>query len=116
MRQMEDKLQNFDLEVSNVKLPGKELLVSFAQDLPTIWNSPSTDMRLKQRIVRILIDEVVADVNESSREIILLIHWAGGRHSGLRVKKRGRWANTGGVPVWKRWKWFDRWPASSLTS
>jgi DNA invertase Pin-like site-specific DNA recombinase len=87
-RQMEDKLQNFDLEVSNVKLPDKELLVSLAQDLPTIWSSPSTDMRLKQRIVRILIDEVVADVNESSREIVLLIHWAGGRHSELRVKKR----------------------------
>jgi excisionase family DNA binding protein len=87
-RHMEDKLQNFDLGVSNVKLPSKELLVSLAQDLPTIWNSPSTDMRLKQRIVRILIEEMVADVDEKSREIVLLIHWAGGRHSELRVKKR----------------------------
>src|SRR5579863_6792180 len=32
-RQMEDKLQNFDLGISNVKLPSKELLVSLAQDL-----------------------------------------------------------------------------------
>jgi excisionase family DNA binding protein len=45
-------------------------------------------MRLKQRIIRILIEEIVADVDESSREIVLLIHWAGGRHSELRVKKR----------------------------
>ena len=45
-------------------------------------------MRLKQRIVRILIEEIVADVEENSREIVLLIHWAGGRHSELRVKKR----------------------------
>jgi hypothetical protein len=59
-----------------------------AQDLPAIWNSSSTDMRLKQRIVRILIEEVIADVDESRREVILLIHWAGGRHSELRVKKR----------------------------
>jgi excisionase family DNA binding protein len=62
--------------------------MSLAQDLPAIWNSPSTDMRLKQRIIRILLKEVVADVDESSREIILLLHWAGGRHSELRVKKR----------------------------
>ncbi len=87
-REMENRLQNFDLGMSNVKLPSKELLVSLAQDLPGIWNSPTTDMRLKQRIVRILIEEVVADVDEKNREIILLIHWAGGRHSELRVKKR----------------------------
>ena len=52
-----------------------------------IWNSPSTDMRLKQRIVRILIHEIIADVEEKSREVVLVIHWAGGRHSELRVKK-----------------------------
>ena len=30
----------------------------------------------------------MADVDESNREIVLLIHWAGGRHSELRLKKR----------------------------
>ena len=45
-------------------------------------------MRLRQRIVRILIEEIVADVDESRREIVLLIRWAGGQHSELRVKKR----------------------------
>src|SRR5437773_377935 len=42
---------------------------------------------LKQRITRILIREIVADVDDKSREIVLLIHWAGGRHSELRLKK-----------------------------
>jgi excisionase family DNA binding protein len=48
---------------------------------------PSTDMRLKQRIVRILIREILADVEEQSREVVLVMHWAGGRHADLRVKK-----------------------------
>jgi hypothetical protein len=61
--------------------------MSLAQDLPAVWNSPSTDMRLKQRIVRILIQEIVADIDETCQEVVLLIHWAGGRHSELRVKK-----------------------------
>jgi len=34
-----------------------------------------------------LIHEIVVDVNEKDHEIVLLIHWAGGRHSELRVKK-----------------------------
>ena len=35
--------------------------------LPTVWNSPATDMRLKQRIVRILIEEIIADVDDAPR-------------------------------------------------
>ena len=46
-------------------------------------------MALKQRIVRILIQEVVADVDEQNSETVLLIHWTGGRHSELRVKRNG---------------------------
>ena len=69
------------------RIPDTESLVSLAQNLPAVWNAETTDMRLKQRITRILIQEIVADVDEAAREIVLMIHWAGGRHSELRVKK-----------------------------
>ena len=69
------------------RIPDKESLISLAQNLPAVWNAEATDMRLKQRITRILIQEIVADVDESAGEIVLMIHWAGGRHSELRVKK-----------------------------
>ena len=75
--EVEQRLEKFDLGVEGAVPPDKELLLSLAQDLPPIWNSPSTDLRLKQRIVRILIEEIVADMDEASREIVLLIHWAG---------------------------------------
>src|SRR5205823_10328371 len=70
-----------------VSIPSREVLLSLAQDLPAVWNAPSTDMRLKQRIVRILIREIVADIDKEKQEIVLLLHWAGGRHSELRIKK-----------------------------
>ena len=70
-------------------IPDKEILLSLAQDLPAVWNSPGTEAGLKQRIVRILVEELVVDVDEEKQEIVLLIHWAGGRHSELRVSKRG---------------------------
>jgi hypothetical protein len=69
------------------RIPDKETLFSLAQNLPAVWNAETTDMRLKQRITRILIQEIVADVDDSTGEIVLMIHWAGGRHSELRVKK-----------------------------
>ena len=55
--------------------------------MPAVWNSPTTDLALKQRIIRILIQEIVANVDEQKQEVVLSIHWAGGRHSELRVPK-----------------------------
>ena len=84
---LEIKLHEFDSFITSAAMPDKEIFLSLVQDLPAVWHAPSSDMRLKQRIVRILIREIVADVDEKSNEIVLLIHWAGGRHSELRVKK-----------------------------
>jgi excisionase family DNA binding protein len=61
--------------------------LSLAQDLPAVWDAPSTDMKLKQRIVRILVREIVVDIEEEKHEIVMLLHWAGGRHSEVRIKK-----------------------------
>ncbi len=87
MKELENRLHEFDRESQSSPTPNKEVLLSLAQDLPAIWNSPVTDMRLKQRIVRILIRQIIADVDEKSREVVLVTHWAGDRHSELRVQK-----------------------------
>ncbi len=87
MKELENRLHEFDSESQSSPTPNKEVLLSLAQDLPAIWNSPVTDMRLKQRIVRILIRQIIANVDEKSREVVLVTHWAGDRHSELRVQK-----------------------------
>ena len=47
---------------------------------PGIWSAPTTDVRLKKRIVRTLIHEAVADLDEEQAEIVLILHWVGGAH------------------------------------
>jgi DNA invertase Pin-like site-specific DNA recombinase len=88
-QELEDRLRAFDDTGTLPAIPDKEILLSLVQDLPAVWNSPGTAASLKQRIVRILVEEVVVDVDEEKQEVVLLIHWAGGRHSELRVSKRG---------------------------
>jgi DNA invertase Pin-like site-specific DNA recombinase len=87
VRDLERKLQALASDPQSASIPSKEVLLSLAQDLPAVWNAPSTKMKLKQRIVRILIREIVVDIDKEKHEIIMLIHWAGGRHSELRIKK-----------------------------
>jgi hypothetical protein len=48
---------------------------------------PSSEMRVKQRIARLLIHEIIANTDEPTREIVLVIHWAGGRHFEVRIPR-----------------------------
>src|ERR1700759_2168717 len=61
-----------------------------ASNLKTVWDAPTTDARLKKRIVRTLVHEVVADIDDAASEIVLIVHWVGGAHSELRLPKRRR--------------------------
>jgi DNA invertase Pin-like site-specific DNA recombinase len=67
--------------------PTAEALLTLAADLRAAWNAPTTTMRTKQRLVRALVEEIVVDVDDATREVVLVIHWRGGRHSELRVRK-----------------------------
>jgi hypothetical protein len=65
-------------------------VAALAADLKAVWSAPPTDARLKKRIVRTVIHEVVADIDDEASEIVLLIHWMGGVHTELRLQRRRR--------------------------
>lgn len=56
-------------------------------DLEAAWNAPGVTMRSRQQLVRTLIADIIVRYDESSRELVLTIHWRGGQHSELRVRK-----------------------------
>jgi DNA invertase Pin-like site-specific DNA recombinase len=73
----------------------RNLLLHLARDLPAAWNAPSTDMHTKQRLIHILVQEIVCDLDDATNEAVLLVHWTGGRHTKVRVPrvKTGRYPN-----------------------
>jgi excisionase family DNA binding protein len=81
------------LEAERQKIPHQQRektqrLWKLANDFVEVWESSEADMGLKQRIVQILIEEIVVDVDEDANEIIAVVHWRGGRHSETRIPKR----------------------------
>jgi DNA invertase Pin-like site-specific DNA recombinase len=58
-----------------------------AEDLEAAWNAPGVTMRSRQQLVRALIADIIVNYEVNSREIVLTIHWRGGQHSQLRVRK-----------------------------
>ena len=68
----------------------REEFEKLAGDLEVVWRHPETDARLKKRIVRTLIEEVMVEVDPQAGEIIAVIHWKGGVHTELRIARRRR--------------------------
>jgi hypothetical protein len=63
---------------------------ALAEDFQTVWLAPTTDARLKKRIVRTVIHEAMADLDDTTSEIVLTIHWVGGNHTQHRLPRRRR--------------------------
>ena len=85
VRETERRLQELQREKQTQGAPTRELLLTLAHDLAAVWKAPGTDPSLKQRIARLLFQEVVCSVDKDRNEYVLVLHWNGGRHSERRV-------------------------------
>jgi len=62
-------------------------LLGIGSNLNAVWSDASAPVELKKRIIRTLINEIVVDVNHSSAIVEMQIHWVGGVHTELKVRK-----------------------------
>lgn len=85
--QLEERVALLDREAASRPMIDQAQLMTLAHDLAAAWNAPGTDMRTKQRLTRILIQEVVIDLDDGTNEAVVTVHWTGGRHTELRVAR-----------------------------
>jgi DNA invertase Pin-like site-specific DNA recombinase len=60
----------------------REHIRALARDLPALWQAPGTTAADRQRIVRLLVEEVIVTVRGESEWVDVTIRWAGGFNSG----------------------------------
>lgn len=117
--QLQERLASMQSSAAQRRPVDRAALLALAQDLPAVWNASNTDTRTKQRIVRILILEVVIDLDDMADEVILTIHWIGGRHTEVRLPrvKTGRYpVDRHPSPVVVMRKLGGKWPDRDLAS
>jgi len=91
--QLEERIRQKRSQRPVADMASKEVLVSLAQELEKLWDHPQTDVRLKKRLMRTLLEEVIVEVCPKAGEIQLVLHWQGGVHSELTVPRRRRGQN-----------------------
>jgi excisionase family DNA binding protein len=65
----------------------RERLLELGRDLPSLWSHPAATAELKKRLLRAALREIVIADNEDRTEHVLVLHWHGGVHTELRVKR-----------------------------
>lgn len=60
-------------------------LLSLGNDVARAWQHPNATAETRKRILRAVLNEIVVRVE--GNEIVLLLHWQGGDHTTLRVRK-----------------------------
>jgi excisionase family DNA binding protein len=60
-------------------------LLALGSDLERAWDSPGATAATRKRIIRTLIHEIIVYVREDILDLV--IHWLGGDHTALQVKK-----------------------------
>jgi excisionase family DNA binding protein len=101
VRMLEDQLARVSVQpvdfVSSAE--DRERLLTLGADLRLAWNSPGVSVETRKRIIRLLICEIIVDTTGDKLDMI--IHWQGGDHTRLEVKKnktgQNRWATDADV-------------------
>jgi excisionase family DNA binding protein len=60
-------------------------LMTLGNDLAKAWNSPGASIETRKKIIRLLVKEIIVDIVDD--RLALIIHWQGGDHTEMTVKK-----------------------------
>jgi DNA invertase Pin-like site-specific DNA recombinase len=94
VREVEAQIEQHHRRQEQAITPAADEFAELAADLEALWNDEKTDARLKKRVLRSLIRDIIVDVDALAAEVIVVIHWKGGVHTELHLPRRRRGQNT----------------------
>jgi len=86
-RQAEQALDEAQKKSATLSQEDRLRLAALAEDLPYVWSHEATSIQLKKRLVRCALTSITAEVVADPPRIKLLLHWAGGVHTSVYVKR-----------------------------
>jgi DNA invertase Pin-like site-specific DNA recombinase len=85
--EMERRMEEATIAAPQLTPEQREQLLALGDDLEKLWDHPSSPASLKKRILRTVLEEIVADTTDGPPTVHLKLHWVGGVHTELTVRK-----------------------------
>ena len=88
LHEAKDRLESIEKARNLLSAEQKTRLQKLASDFEQVWNHPKAEALLKKRILRSAIEEIVVTHQKEKGQLEVTIHWQGGVHTQIYVKKR----------------------------
>ena len=89
VHELEERMEALRAHDERHRIPDRESLLALAEEFPRVWAEAQSEVRTKKRIVRLVVEEIIAKaVWEPNAQIELVIHWKGGQHTQLQVARQ----------------------------
>ena len=85
--EMERRLEEAGALTPQLTAEQRQQLLALGDELEQLWDHPRSPVTLKKRILRTVLQEVIADTIDDPPSVRLKLHWAGGSHTELTVSK-----------------------------
>jgi len=85
--ELEQRLEEASTQIPQLTAEQRQQLLTLGDDLEQLWDHPRSPVTLKKRILRTVLQEIVADTTDDPPAVHLKLHWAGGSHTELTVRK-----------------------------
>ncbi len=86
---LEEELDQRKSERTTLTDEQQERLLELGSDLSKLWDDPTTSSELKKRVLRTVLHEIIINDDREKKEHHLVLHWQGGVHTELRVRRNG---------------------------
>jgi len=76
----------------------RQRLRDLAGDFSDVWNHPQADPKLRKSLLRTVVREILVELQAEQKRLEVTIHWHGGVHTQIYVKKYDRRRGTAADP------------------
>jgi len=90
LRRLEKEWTGREREWERQEAPTREQVLTIAEDLPRLWNAPTTSAVDRKRILRVLIEDVTIRSEPEGPEVELGLRWCGGATETMHLRRPPR--------------------------
>ena len=87
VEQAQASLAELEAQTRSLSAEDRESLLHLGRDFASVWKSDQCPMELKKKIVRTVVEEVIAHLDQENKRLRFVIHWKGGTHTEFKMAK-----------------------------
>lgn len=69
---------DLDSEIVELSSQERQNIMELGHRFPDIWSNLGGSVELKKKIIKILVREIIVNLNDDTQNLQLIIHWHGG--------------------------------------